>query len=1285
MDAETGTVRWTNDGISATYINHPHNGAAAFANVAPQGALAIVGDRLLVPGGRSVPACLDLATGRLLYFHLSGSRFHRISGSPDRKLEGGSHVCGIGNYFFNHRSLNTGFYDLATGEMCGMRNGTTYPVLTDEVCYLSGNPVVAYRLGKSEELADGSNGKPSAAGSSADSKSGKKQSASKQSGSTKSVGGQSLGTLDKLWECAVDGTGALIKSGSRLYAGGENVVSALDLRDEGPPAVAWSSPIEGTVARILAADDRLFAVTLQGRIYAFGADRRQPKTFSTVAKNIPACDEMVPLAEELVEAAPITQGYCLAFGLGKARLLSALAKETEFRIIGVDPDPKKVAFLRHWFDDAGMYGTRISLHVGTPTTFEAPPYVAALTLVENLKDAGSDRGDAFLEKLFYSMRPYGGVAYLPISDPRGCDALAALARRCELAGAKVKASGDHVLFSREGPLPGSDDWTHQYGDIANTTKSDDKLVRLPLGVLWFGGNTHADILPRHGHGPPEQVIGGRLFVEGINMLSARDVYSGRVLWKRLFDDLGTFGVYYDASYKEDPLDTSYNQVHLPGANVRGTNFVATEDKVYLVVGGKCIVMDVATGQTIETFSLPVDGDSQQTPTWGYIGVYEDLLIAGANLIPFSKQHKLKVGIWDNFDTSSSKALVVMDRHSGRVRWTRKSDYGFRHNAIAVGAGKLFCIDCLPESVLKTLQRRGRAADARSVLRAFDVHTGELVWTDTEHVFGTWLSYSDKRDILLQSGRASRDMVQGEPTGRIVTYRGRNGELVWDKPVEHGGPCMIHGDTIYLNAVQKTGGAVGLLTGEPVTRQHPLTGQKIPWRYHRTYGCNSVIASEYLLSFRSGAAGYYDLQNDGGTGTLGGFKSGCTSNLIAANGVLNAPDYTRTCTCTYQNQTSLALVHMPDVEVWTFNQLDAPSDGKTPIRRVGINFGAPGDRRAADGTLWLDYPGVGGPSPQVPIEVEGTPIYFRHHASRIDGPDRAWIGASGVERASRISLSLVSEDAARSGLVVPIVDEADDAEEDLSGAVNYNSSDLELTRDKTPQTVGLRFQSVPISQGNKIKRAYVQMEVDEVSSKPTRLTIHGQAVDSAPQFTSKKFDISVREKTTNAVQWEPGAWAKKGEAAEAQRTPDLSGILQEIVDRSGWKKHGSLALLIDGNGKRVAKAFAGDKPGAARLHIELDDSEKGKTEKPLPPRYTVRLYFVEPDNTVKPGERIFDVGLQGMTVLSDFDVRAEAQRAHRLVVKEFHGVPVPEKLIITMTPSTARPAVLCGAEAVAEKP
>ena len=61
---------WTNDGDGSIYIKQPHN-ADSFAGVAPQGPLVAIGDKLLVPGGRSVPACYDRATGKLLYYQLA--------------------------------------------------------------------------------------------------------------------------------------------------------------------------------------------------------------------------------------------------------------------------------------------------------------------------------------------------------------------------------------------------------------------------------------------------------------------------------------------------------------------------------------------------------------------------------------------------------------------------------------------------------------------------------------------------------------------------------------------------------------------------------------------------------------------------------------------------------------------------------------------------------------------------------------------------------------------------------------------------------------------------------------------------------------------------------------------------------------------------------------------------------------------------------------------------------------------------------------------------------------
>jgi hypothetical protein len=158
-----------------------------------------------------------------------------------------------------------------------------------------------------------------------------------------------------------------------------------------------------------------------------------------------------------------------------------------------------------------------------------------------------------------------------------------------------------------------------------------------------------------------------------------------------------------------------------------------------------------------------------------------------------------------------------------------------------------------------------------------------------------------------------------------------------------------------------------------------------------------------------------MANLGGTGNFGGFKAGCTPNLIPADGVLSAPDYTRTCSCSYQNQTSLALIHEPsipstDIELWTHSTLPAPSAGE-PVQRIGVNFGAPGDRLADNGVLWLDYPSVGGTSPDIPIRVSGGKVqrWFRAHSALVNASGNSaslpWVAASGLEGAVSLRLTL----------------------------------------------------------------------------------------------------------------------------------------------------------------------------------------------------------------------------------------------------------------------------------------
>ena len=162
--------------------------------------------------------------------------------------------------------------------------------------------------------------------------------------------------------------------------------------------------------------------------------------------------------------------------------------------------------------------------------------------------------------------------------------------------------------------------------------------------------------------------------------------------------------------------------------------------------------------------------------------------------------------------------------------------------------------------------------------------------------------------------------------------------------------------------------------------------------------------------------------------------------------------------------------------------------------------------------------------------------------------------------------------------------SDDAEQRPSGSVVLGSSDLELTLDRTnQQVVGLRFTNLNIPAGASIQNAYVQFQTDEIESTATSLTIRGEAIDDAPTFTTASNNISSRATTTASVPWSPAAWSTIGEAGLNQQTPDLTNVIQEIIDRSGWADGNSLAVIITGTGKRTAESFDGI-PSAAPLLV-----------------------------------------------------------------------------------------------------
>ncbi|MDF1815566.1 MAG: PQQ-binding-like beta-propeller repeat protein, partial [Verrucomicrobiales bacterium] len=1020
LNAETGTVEWVNDSTGAQYIKQPHS-APSFAGVAPQGTLVATEDYLLVPGGRSVPAAFDRSTGKFVHFEINAGG----------KGNGGSFVIANGDEFYVHtRYRGVRSYDLASGKKGSFT--CNEPVLTSDYLYIATD------------------------------EKGKEQ-----------VHVVDAGEKKRVWTIAADGTGDLIKAGDQLFAVGGNTLTAINLSDKGQKGkTAWTRKIDGDVQRLLAANGKLFAVTLDGRIMAFGSGSRSDRVVTPQV----VAPAVTSSAAKFLEQTRARDGYCLWYGLDDIDLLQSVLTESELHIIAVDPDLEKVEQIRRRFDAAGLYGNRITIHQGSPATFKAPPYIANLVHVSPTQS--SQLSTATLESIYSSVRPYGGALSL---DPGALKIVdTADLPRAEIAG--------NVVF-RTGALPDSADWTHQYGDIANSVKSDDSRLKLPLGVLWFGGSSNVDVLPRHGHGPPEQVIGGRMFIEGIDCLSARDVYTGRVLWIRRFEDLGTFGIYYNETYKDTPLDPAYNQKHIPGANGRGSNYVATEDAVYLAIEDSCHILDPQTGATKKIIHLSKSPSQSEAPKWGFIGIYEDILIGGNGFANFSQKYApsgkpVEPSIEDY---SASDGLVGFDRHTGEQLWSIPANHSFLHNGIVAGDGRIYCLDKLPKSAEDKLKRRGGEIPRDYRIVTIDSRTGNQLWERKNEIFGTWLSYSTKHDILLQAGASASDRLKDETNQGMTTYRGQSGEIVWQrKDVRYSGPCILHNELIIANADQnsnkkgigETSTVFSLLDGSDQTTINPITGAPEPWRIVRGKGCNTIIACENFLTFRDGAASYYDLENRNGIGSFGGFKSGCTANLVVANGVLNAPDYTRTCSCSYQNQTSLALVHMPDVELWTSSLLGGSEEGTDAIQRLGINFGAPGDRQSADGTMWLDYPSVGGRSPVVNVEITGKDwdVYCQH-TSAVTGSNLPWVTASGVRNVQNIFIRPKiqidsSSNASQSG-IISADNKTDTAEESAKGDVTISSSDLELTTDKTKQIIGIRFRGLNLKRGQKVPPSFIQ--------------------------------------------------------------------------------------------------------------------------------------------------------------------------------------------------------------------
>ena len=820
VDAATGTVRWVNDTSGGLVMEQPHGGNRAASGISAQGYLAADGERLFVPVGRGVPAVLDRADGKLLYFRLA-----------ENTSSGGADVVVVDDLFLNAGRA----YDTLAGDH---RHTFTGPGQCLPVAYREG--FITWRAGgvcafqQAEEDRTDKKGNPI-----------------------------QVTVLQQLWSIPAP------YGGTSLVAAGETFVSAgpgakghgVAVVDIAAKTSTWSAAVDGDPFGLAIAGERLYVSTDKGTIYCYGQDD------NAVARVVEASQDDSPYvgntvyaeaADEIIRRTGVLEGYCLDLACGDGALAYALAQRTKLHIIALDSDAQNVAAARRKLDAAGLYGVRVTVQQGDQTATAYPDYFADLIVSGRSVTAGADAVDTTaLQRL---SRPYGGITCI----------------------GKPSAMRKNV----RGALDGAGSWTHQYADTAGTSCATDRLAKGPLGALWYTDLGFA-MPSRHGRGPAPLCKNGIMVIQGLEGLLAVDVYNGRRLWK----------------FPLPGILKPYDQEHLLGTAGTHSNMCLAGDSVYVRVDGRCLRIDLSTGRQEQEYAMPAPAAGAPAPgeagVWGFIACDGDTLFGSRANEQHVVKHLYIASSMERLLTESDE-LFALDVESGKKRWSYQARRSIRHNAIAIGGGKVYLID-RDRAVQDLVDSRRTEAASQSAdpptgtLLCLDATTGNVLWEDDKDIYGTTLISSTEHDVLVMGYQYSQRSFQlpSETGNRLTGFRAADGTRLWDAADAYISRPLINDRTVYTQPIARD-----LLTGQR-DETFQLTGRG-------PGGCGTISGSTNLLLYRSGTLGYTDLSNNQGTENYGGVRPGCWINAVVAGGLVLMPDASDRCSCSYLIKASIAL-------------------------------------------------------------------------------------------------------------------------------------------------------------------------------------------------------------------------------------------------------------------------------------------------------------------------------------------------------------------------------------------
>ena len=168
----------------------------------------------------------------------------------------------------------------------------------------------------------------------------------------------------------------------------------------------------------------------------------------------------------------------------------------------------------------------------------------------------------------------------------------------------------------------------------------------------------------------------------------------------------------------------------------------------------------------------------------------------------------------------------------------------------------------------------------------------------------------------------------------------------------------------------------------------------------------------------------------------------------------------------------------------------------------------------------------------------------------------------------------------------VAESSDDGVEAGNGAVTLTDSKLTLMSYPGVPTgaswVGLRFPNLQIPQGATITDARLAFTSPGDYDSNTNLTITAENTEDAQSFDTNFNSISSRQRTNTSVAWNNVSdWADES----TYESPNLSTLVQQIVNKTNWCGGNAMALMLTGTGQRLASAFDSGSADGPSLRIE----------------------------------------------------------------------------------------------------